>query len=168
MWDAEVMTGPASSSSATEVLSHVATTDDVASFASDGSPVGVPLLEGSMMDDSMQNTKKNATTLRGVPTATNEETDGDQSHFKRSHIQDFERHGLSFPLFHYNGLRGGKITCFRVQKLSPTEAVGASIASSSKGGYGSGASGYDLEDVVHTKWPSSLVDWLGENPPSID
>lgn len=144
MWDAEVMTGPVSSLSAIEVSSHVATTDDVASLASDGSPVGVPLLEGSMMDDSMQNTKKN------------------------TFLIDFERHGLSFPLFHYNGLRGGKITCFRVQKLSPTEAIGASIASSSKGGHGSGASGYDLEDVVHTKWPSSLVDWLCETPPSID
>lgn len=195
MWDAEAMTGPASSSSAIEVSSHVATTDDVASLASDGhsspwvnkkkpsfvflvgksrggvsdgSPLAEELLlEQSMMDGSMQNIKKSTTNSRGVPTATIDETGGDQSHSKRSHI-DFERHGQSFPLFHYNGLRGGKITCFRVQKLSPTEAVGASIASSSKGGHGGGASSYDLEDVVRTKWPSSLVDWLGESPPSID
>lgn len=164
MLDAEVTTGHATS--AIDVSSHVATTDDdVASLASDGSPIGAYLLEGAMMDgDSMQNTKKSA---------VEKITAGDQSQYylKRPHV-DFERHGLSFPLFHYNGLRRGKITYFRVQKLGPTEAVGVSISSSSNGGgvggHVSGALGCDLEDVVRTKWPSSLVNWFGEDPPSID
>jgi hypothetical protein len=34
----------------------------------------------------------------------------------------------------------------------------------SHGGSGSG----DLEDVVRTKWPSCMINWLGKPPPYID
>ena len=81
---------------------------------------------------------------------------------------EFEKHGHSFSLYHYNGLHGGTLTQFRLTRLSPTEAVGASIALSSNGSSGHGAGGCDLEGVVRTKWPSSMVNWLGKNPPSID
>jgi hypothetical protein len=78
---------------------------------------------------------------------------------------DFEKHGHTFPLYHYNGLRGGCLTPFRVTRLSAEEAVGASIALSSKGG---GDSGGDLQDVIRTKWPSCMFNWLGKQAPYID
>jgi len=71
---------------------------------------------------------------------------------------DFEKHGASFPLYHYNGLSGGKLTPLRLTRLSATEAVGATVALSSKG---SGHGG-DLEDVIRTKWPSSAMNWFGK------
>lgn len=77
----------------------------------------------------------------------------------------FEQYGDSFALYHYNGLRGGTLTPFRVTRLSPEEAVGASIALNR--GNASDGSG-DLEDVVRTKWPSCMVDWGGKKPPFID
>jgi hypothetical protein len=78
---------------------------------------------------------------------------------------EFERYGDSFSLYHYNGLRGGTLTPFRVTRLSPEEAVGASIALNR--GHASDGSG-DLEDVVRTKWPSCVIDWGGKRPPYID
>lgn len=80
---------------------------------------------------------------------------------------DFEKYGESFPLYHYNGLRGGTLTPFRVTRLSAEEAVGASIALNRGNNSHSGGSG-DLEDVVRTKWPSCMINWLGRNPPYID
>ena len=77
----------------------------------------------------------------------------------------FEEYGHSFSLYHYNGLRGGTLTPFRVTRLSPEEAVGASIALNR--GNASDGSG-DLEDVVRTKWPSCIVDWGGKKAPYID
>jgi hypothetical protein len=79
--------------------------------------------------------------------------------------QRFEEYGDSFSLYHYNGLRGGTLTAFRITRLSPEEAVGASIALNK--GSASDGSG-DLEDVVRTKWPSCMVDWGGKKPPFID
>jgi len=89
---------------------------------------------------------------------------------------DFEQFGESFQLHHYNGLRGGLLTSFRVTRLSSQEAVGASVALStnaqgasaalSTGQAGSG--GGDLEDVVRTKYPSCTFNWGGRSPPSID
>lgn len=178
IWDVEVTGGDHGASSAIEVSSHVATTDEVASLlASDDE--GAHHLEGEkmMMDESMTSTINNTAMDTSTPTAARsiEETTttsiiGVQSQYTRQRPLNFERHGHSFPLFHYNGLRGGKMTCFRVQKLSPTEAVGASIASSSTVGQQHGCSSggaCDLEDIIRTKWPSSLVNWFGE-PPSID
>lgn len=78
---------------------------------------------------------------------------------------DFEQFGSSFPLYHYNGLRGGTLTPFRVTRLNAAEAVGSSI------GLSSGTSNHgsdDLEAVVRTKWPSCTFDWLGKNAPYID
>eukprot|EP00546_Thalassionema_frauenfeldii_P004377 CAMPEP_0178913482 /NCGR_PEP_ID=MMETSP0786-20121207/10866_1 /TAXON_ID=186022 /ORGANISM="Thalassionema frauenfeldii, Strain CCMP 1798" /LENGTH=370 /DNA_ID=CAMNT_0020586227 /DNA_START=99 /DNA_END=1211 /DNA_ORIENTATION=- len=77
---------------------------------------------------------------------------------------DFEKFGDSFPVYHYNGLRGGTLTPFRVTRLSAEEAVGSSIA---LGGQAAGGGG-DLEDVIRTKWPSCMIDWLGNSPPYID
>jgi len=95
---------------------------------------------------------------------------------------DFEKFGESFRLWHYNGLRGGKLTSFQVTRLSAQEAVGASVALSTNdaahsllslaghsgaGGGGSGNGG-DLEDIVRTKYPSCTFDWGGKPPPFID
>jgi hypothetical protein len=82
---------------------------------------------------------------------------------------DFEKFGDTFSLYHYNGLRGGTLTPFRVTRLTAEEAVGASIAlGASSGGAGGAAAGGDLEDVVRTKWPSCMMNWLGKSPPYID
>jgi hypothetical protein len=80
---------------------------------------------------------------------------------------NFEEYGSSFEMYHYNGLRGGTLTPFRVTRLSASEAVGSSV------GLSSGTSNHgsdDLEAVVRTKWPSCTFDWLGENKraPCID
>ena len=83
----------------------------------------------------------------------------------------FEQYGDSFSLYHYNGLRGGVLTPFRVTRLTAEEAVGASIALNRGTGGASthGASGtQDLEDVLRTKWPSCVINWLGKTPPCID
>jgi ubiquitin carboxyl-terminal hydrolase MINDY-3/4 len=83
----------------------------------------------------------------------------------------FEQYGDSFTLYHYNGLRGGVMTQFRITRLTADEAVGASIALNrgSGGALSHGSSGtQDLEDVVRTKWPSCAIDWMGKRPPSID
>jgi hypothetical protein len=84
---------------------------------------------------------------------------------------NFETFGESFRLYHYNGLRGGTLTPFRVTRLTPEEAVGASIAlnrgNSNSASHGGGSSG-DLEDIVRTKWPSCVINWLGKAPPYVD
>jgi ubiquitin carboxyl-terminal hydrolase MINDY-3/4 len=85
----------------------------------------------------------------------------------------FEQFGDSFLLQHYNGLRGGVLTQFRITRLTADEAVGASIALTRTGGSsthsGNSSSGsQDLEDVLRTKWPSCTVNWLGKQPPYID
>jgi len=91
----------------------------------------------------------------------------------------FEKFGDTFPLYHYNGLRGGTITPFQVTRLSPEEAVGMSIALSSAGlssGLSSGgrnnemspSGNGDLEDVVRTKWPSCTFHWSSNGAPCID
>ena len=85
-----------------------------------------------------------------------------------SRSPDFETFGETFSLYHYNGLRGGILTPFRVTRLSAEEAVGTSIAMNATGRPGGAALGGDLEDVVRTKWPSCLINWLGRSPPCID
>lgn len=100
---------------------------------------------------------------------------------------DFEKFGDTFQLYHYNGLKGGILTPFRVTRLSPEEAVGVSISLSNGGCSGSGlgvgrgdniegrvvgnpgaGKTTDLEDIVRTKWPSCMFNWFGKNPPFID
>lgn len=93
---------------------------------------------------------------------------------------NFEKYDDSFLFHHYNGLRGGVLTSFRITRLSSEEAVGSSVAltsttrdtlmvdsaiSASSGGSGGKS---DLEDVMRTKYPSCLFDWGGQNPPYID
>ena len=84
----------------------------------------------------------------------------------------FEQFGDSFLLHHYNGLRGGVLTQFRITRLTAEEAVGTSIAlnrgATGGGSSHSGSGSQDLEDVVRTKWPACSVDWLGKQPPYID
>ena len=77
---------------------------------------------------------------------------------------EFEQFGDTFSLYHYNGLREGVLTSFKITRLTAVEAVGASIALNRGGSSGS----QDLEDVVRTKWPSCSIDWLGGRPPYID
>jgi hypothetical protein len=82
---------------------------------------------------------------------------------------EFETFGNSFALYHYNGLRGGSLTPFRVTRLTAEEAVGASVPLTNSGGKGpAGVASGDLEDVLRTKWPSCSIDWLGKTSPSID
>lgn len=80
---------------------------------------------------------------------------------------EFETFGNSFRLFHYNGMRGGSLTPFRVTRLTAEEAVGASVPLTNAGGNKGAATG-DLEDVLRTKWPSCDIDWMGASSPSID
>ena len=75
--------------------------------------------------------------------------------------------GNVFYLYHYNGLRGGTFTSFRVIRPKATDAVGSSITVSSHGGNAS-RDGGDLEDVVRTKWQQCQFNWLGKQPPYID
>jgi hypothetical protein len=78
---------------------------------------------------------------------------------------EFENYGSNFPLYHYNGLRGGTLTPFCVTRLDAVEAVGSSI------GLSGGASHHgsdDLEAVVRTKWPSCTFNFFGKNAPYID
>jgi hypothetical protein len=80
---------------------------------------------------------------------------------------EFEQFGDTFSLHHYNGLRGGVLTPFRITRLTAEEAVGASIALN-RGAGGSSSGSQDLEDVVRTKWPSCAINFLGKQPPYID
>jgi hypothetical protein len=85
---------------------------------------------------------------------------------------EFEKYGDSFPLYHYNGLRGGLLTPLRVTRLSAEEAVGASIALNRGGVNGANdnhkSGGDNLEDLLRTKWPSCMINWLGQSPPYIN
>ena len=75
--------------------------------------------------------------------------------------------GGSFDMYHYNGLRGGTLTAFRVIKPKSLDAVGSSISMSSHGGTAS-RDGGDLEDVVRTRWRNCNFDWKGKRAPYID
>jgi hypothetical protein len=80
-----------------------------------------------------------------------------------------ETYGNTFQLYHYNGLRGGNLRCFRVTRLSADEAIGASVALGNTQGPMSMMDGSgNLEDVLRCKWPSCKVDWTGASPASID
>ena len=183
LWDAEVTAAGhpfTGGSDSIDLTSQVATTDDVGTLESDDDdhlaglgllPIPtVPNLENSEKSSS---TATSTTVASGGTTATtatssnDETTDNNQDKLRRNPLE-FEKHGHTFSLFHYNGLHGGTLTQFRLTRLSPTEAVGASIALSSNGSSAHGAGGCDLEGVVRTKWPSSMINWLGKNPPSID
>ena len=84
------------------------------------------------------------------------------------HNIEFEKFGETFTLHHYNGLRGGILTSFKVTKLSAEDAVGASVALSQSSSNNAGGpqeysqrnrSSGDLEDVVRTRWPSCVFNW---------
>lgn len=80
-----------------------------------------------------------------------------------------EQYGHTFHLYHYNGLRGGNFTSFRVTRLSADEAIGASVSLgvANQASHATDGVGGDLEDVLRTKWPSCKIDWQGSSPPSI-
>lgn len=100
-----------------------------------------------------------------TPPHSNRKNDSKSAAKSNTHEHMFEQYGDTICLYHYNGLRGGLLTPFRITRLSAEEAVGASIAlnRNARGG-GSG----DLEDVVRTKWPSCMINWLGQASPYID
>mmetsp|Transcript_30946 Transcript_30946/g.58804 ORF Transcript_30946/g.58804 Transcript_30946/m.58804 type:complete len:477 (+) Transcript_30946:354-1784(+) len=181
-WDAELAGHPTPSTptgmdddnddDAVDLASQAATTDDVATLASDQEDhrPPSPMLE-TMAEENEETEEGGKVEDNAKMAASSNEDKANQS----SHRQlEFEKHGTTFPLYHYNGLRrhglgeGGTLTPFRLTRLSAAEAVGASIALSSKGGGGGLGQGGDLEDVVRTKWPSSMLNWFDKNPPSID
>ncbi|KAL3808227.1 hypothetical protein ACHAXA_002194 [Cyclostephanos tholiformis] len=141
----------------TDLTSQVATTDDVGALESDS-------------DDHCfaKSPTPSVGTTATTATISNDETTDNIQEKSRGNQLGLEEQGHSFSLFHYNGLHGGKLTHLRLTRLSPTDAVGASSALSSKGISGHGAGSCDLEDVVRTKWPSSVMNWFGQNPPSIE
>jgi len=140
---------------------QVATADEAGTLSVPFGPAENPSSENTTLDDStltnshLSNTEKEMMLLL-------KDSPAQQTPQQKP---DFEKHGHTFPLYHYNGLRGGCLTPFRVTRLSAEEAVGASIALSSKG---AGDSGGDLQDVVRTKWPSCMFNWLGKQAPYID
>jgi len=77
----------------------------------------------------------------------------------------------SFPMHHYNSLRGGALTTFQVTRLSSEEAVGMTVALSptnvDSGSATNRGDGNDLEAVVRTKYTSCRFDWGGKSPPSL-
>ena len=84
---------------------------------------------------------------------------------------EVEKFADTFTLYHYNGLRGGTVAEFRVTRLSPEDAVGASVALDAVDGHAGGGqhnSQRGLEEVARTRWPSAKFDWDGKPPPSID
>jgi hypothetical protein len=178
MWDAEMTAAGHSSTGGSDnidLTSQVATTDDVGTLESDDDDhmpfPTVPNMENSEKGTStatgttVASVGTTATTATTATSSNDATVDNNQDKNRRNQLE-FEKHGHSFSLFHYNGLHGGILTHFQLTRLSPTEAVGASIALSISSGHGTG--GCDLEDVVRTKWPSSVMNWFGKNPPSID
>ena len=165
-WDAEI------SGDVIDLTSQAATTDEVATLASVADRPPTPIPKGKMEeDDDDIDAEVAANTAMMSPSENTAATEIMTPPRSISSIQpplEFEKHGQSFPLYHYNGLYGGTLTPFRLTRLSPTEAVGASIALSSNRGSGHSGGGGDLEDVVRTKWPSGMLNWYGKNPPSID
>jgi ubiquitin carboxyl-terminal hydrolase MINDY-3/4 len=127
----------------------------------------------------LSDTDDNSSTLRATPTQVMFNIDFEESNAKpaarsskpSAGSHTFEQFGDSFSLFHYNGLRGGILTPFRVTRLTAEEAVGSSIALNRGAGgstAGLGGGSQDLEDVVRTKWPSCAINWFGRSPPFID
>ena len=159
MWDTEIAAAGHPSigdSDNIDLTSQVATTDDVGVLESDD--------DDDLFAKSL--TPSVGSTIVTATTTNDEKTDNIQDKSRAKQLE-LEEQGHSFSLFHYNGLHGGCLTRLRLTKLS-TEAVGASIALSSRGSSGHRAGGCDLEDVVRTKWPSSMMNWFGKNPPSIE
>ncbi|CAJ1945895.1 unnamed protein product [Cylindrotheca closterium] len=80
-----------------------------------------------------------------------------------------EEYGKTFQMYHYNGLRGGNLRCFRVTRLSADEAIGASVSlASGQSSIPMMVDSGSLEDVLRCKWPSCKIDWMGNAQPSID
>uniref|UniRef100_A0A7S2JUK8 ubiquitinyl hydrolase 1 n=1 Tax=Leptocylindrus danicus TaxID=163516 RepID=A0A7S2JUK8_9STRA len=76
--------------------------------------------------------------------------------------------GDKFPLYYYNGLRGGNMQGFLLTNLTPEEAVGASISLENMQNSSGTDKSRGLEDVVRTRWPTCQLDWLGLAVPFID
>ena len=51
---------------------------------------------------------------------------------------------------------------------SSVNAVGQSIALSGGGGGTGIFANSHIEEILRTRWPGCRLDWLGNNPPSID
>lgn len=108
-WDAEdsgdMMAG-------VDILSQAATTDDISTFASVRDRPPTPIPEGKMEEDSDDG---NTNAINAVMDAKVEAIDNQSQSRKAQKVDperhvsfqpqqqlDFEKHGLSFPLYHYN------------------------------------------------------------------
>lgn len=158
MWDAELTAAGQQSTGESDTLSNVATTDDIVTLDSDD--------ENFALISNIHNEGKTEKGTDATSSTVAKDTSNKEKPWENE--LEFEMHWQSFSLCHYNGLHNGTLTQFKLTRLSPIEAVGASISLSSKGGNGHRTGGYDLEDVVRTKWPSCQLNWFGKRPPSID
>ena len=113
---------------AEETDTQLATADDAGTLSVPFGPAQKPSPDRPSEDDSLFSDAKKPAAKEPVLLLTDSTT---QTQLQQP---DFEKHGHTFPLYHYNGLRGGCLTPFRVTRLSAEEAVGASISLSSKGG----------------------------------
>lgn len=108
-WDAEdsgdMMAG-------VDILSQAATTDDISTFASVRDRPPTPIPEGKMEEDGDDD---NTNAINAVMDAKVEAIDNQSQSRKAQKVDpekhvsfqpqqqlDFEKHGLSFPLYHYN------------------------------------------------------------------
>ena len=57
---------------------------------------------------------------------------------------------------------------FSLIPRSSVNAVGQSIALSGGGGGTGIFANSHIEEILRTRWPGCRLDWLGNNPPSID
>lgn len=124
--------------------------DNIGNAAKDEAKPG---LKPSSSDKKMEDDAKKPAAAAATPVPTTAHNEGGG--------------GGSFDMYHYNGLRGGALTAFRVIKPKSLDAVGSSISMSSHGGTAS-RDGGDLEDVVRTRWRNCNFDWMGKRAPYID
>ena len=147
--------------------------ENAADTAFSGDGASIAAMSGSpfpMLSDIDESNSVPATPTHTLFSDVDEDVKPAAKLSKSSESLPFEQYGDSFSLYHYNGLRGGVLTPFRITRLTAEEAVGASIALNKATGASShGSNGsQDLEDVVRTKWPSCSINWLGKTPPFID
>jgi len=75
-------------------------------------------------------------------------------------------------LYHINGLEGigrpARLTSFKVIPRSSQNAIGVSVAMSGSSDNMSAGFCHAIEEVLRTRWHGCRVDWMNQQPPSID